>query len=246
MLRIGYVSYSTIHSTVVNEFFHLIFAEIFLNVEKIFLFIHMITLKSLPYHFQALEPTLSQETLEYHYGAHHTNYVKALNNLIEGTAYDKMTLEEIIVESYQKDPAIFDNAGQIWNHTFYWESLSPSPSSFKSGSFSAAVEKQGGFDLLKEKIVQKGITQFGSGWVWLVKTKESTLDIISTPNGIPCWVVHEGIPLGVCDVWEHAYYLEYRNQRKKYLETLLMTLFHWEAVQHRFDSHYDPRSARDS
>lgn len=183
-------------------------------------------LPPLPYEMDALEPQISRETLEYHYGKHHQAYVTNLNNLIANTEMEKMTLEEIIKTS---DGGIFNNAAQVWNHTFYWNCLSPNGGGEPKGKLLQAInESFGSYDKFKEQFTKTAITTFGSGWAWLVKNPDGKLEIISTSNA-QTPLTSEKIALLTCDVWEHAYYIDYRNLRPKYLEAF-WNLVNWDFV----------------
>ncbi len=174
----------------------------------------MIELHKLPFEENALEPFLSAETLQYHYGKHHTAYVNKLNELIKGTEFDKMSLSSIIRDS---DGAVFNNAAQVFNHTFYWNSLSGSKSA-PSGKLLLKINSDfGSVEKLKEEFIKAGTTLFGSGWVWLVREPKGKLSLKQT-NNAQTPLSSNLIPLFVCDVWEHAYYIDYRNLRPKYLE----------------------------
>ncbi len=171
-------------------------------------------LPELPYAMDALAPHISKETLEFHYGKHHQTYVTNLNNLIKGTPFESMSLEDIVAKS---DGGVFNNAAQIWNHTFYWKSLSPKGGGAPSGKVAAAIDKKwGSFDAFKEAFNKSAAGNFGSGWTWLVQTKDGGVDIVNTSNaGTP--LTAGQTPLLTCDVWEHAYYIDYRNSRPNYL-----------------------------
>ncbi|RMH32826.1 MAG: superoxide dismutase [Nitrospirae bacterium] len=171
-------------------------------------------LPPLPYAMNALEPYLSRETLEYHYGKHHRAYVDNLNKLIPGTEYEHLPLEDIIVKA---SGPIFNNAAQVWNHTFYWNSLSPSGGDKPAKRvLDALVRDFGSFEAFKEAFSKAAVSLFGSGWVWLVQDG-NRLDIVSTQNaGNP--LTDGKKPLLTCDVWEHAYYIDYRNERARYVE----------------------------
>ena len=172
------------------------------------------TLPELPYAKTALAPHISAETLDYHYGKHHQTYVTNLNNLIPGTEFEKMSLEEIVMKS---SGGIFNNAAQIWNHTFYWHSLSPQGGGAPTGALGDAINKTfGSFDEFKKIFTQTALTTFGSGWAWLVKNKDGSLAIVSTSNAA-CPLTAGQKPLLTCDVWEHAYYVDYRNARANYV-----------------------------
>ena len=172
-----------------------------------------IELPALPYSTDALAPTISSETLEFHYGKHHAGYVTKLNGFLEGTPQASASLEEIVKDSSGK---IFNNAAQIWNHTFYWNSMKPGGST-PGGDLAAKIDATfGSLDGLKGKFLDEAANHFGSGWAWLVQNKGGDLEVISTHDaGCP---VAEGLnPLITCDVWEHAYYIDYRNARPDYL-----------------------------
>jgi len=182
-------------------------------------------LPALPYAQNALAPHISGETLEYHYGKHHAAYVANLNKLIPGTDFENMSLEEIITRS---SGGIFNNAAQVWNHTFYWNGLKPGGSGEPTGALEAALNKAfGSFAGFKEKFSASAVSNFGSGWTWLVKNSAG-LEIVNTGNaGNP--MTDGGTPLLTCDVWEHAYYIDYRNARAKYVEAF-WHLVNWDFV----------------
>ena len=190
------------------------------------------TLPPLPYALDALVPHISQETLEYHYGKHHAAYVNTLNKLIAGTEFEHLSLEEIIKTS---SGAIFNNAAQVWNHTFYWHCLSPNGGGEPKGDLASAISKTfGSFAAFQEQFTKTAIATFGSGWAWLIKTPDGRLEIISTSNaGTP--MTDNKKALLTCDVWEHAYYIDYRNARPKYLEAF-WKLAHWDFVVKNFSS----------
>lgn len=182
------------------------------------------TLPELPYSKDALAPHISAETLEYHYGKHHQTYVTNLNKLIAGTEFESMSLEDIIKKS---KGGMFNNAAQVWNHTFYWHCLSPKGGNEPTGKLAEAIKKHfGSFADFKEQFTQTAITTFGSGWAWLVQDAAGDLKIISTSNaGTP---MTEGLTaLLTCDVWEHAYYIDYRNARPNYVSAF-WALVNWE------------------
>lgn len=182
------------------------------------------TLPQLPYALDALAPHVSKETLEYHYGKHHNTYVTNLNKLIPGTEFESMTLEEIIMKA---KGGIFNNAAQVWNHTFYWHSMSPNGGGEPKGRLAEAINKSfGSFAAFKEQFSQTAATTFGSGWAWLVQDRSGALKIINTSNaGTP---MTEGLnALLTCDVWEHAYYIDYRNRRPDYIEAF-WSLVNWD------------------
>lgn len=183
-------------------------------------------LPELPYAQNALEPHISAETLEYHYGKHHATYVNNLNNLIPGTEFENMSLEDIIKKS---SAGIFNNAAQIWNHTFYWNCLSPNGGGEPTGDLGDAINTAfGSFADFKEKFTTSAVTNFGSGWTWLVKNNDGSLEIVNTSNAANP-VTDGKTPLMTCDVWEHAYYIDYRNARPKYLETF-WNLVNWDFI----------------
>lgn len=188
-------------------------------------------LPPLPYGKDALEPHLSAETLDFHYGKHHQAYVTNLNNLTPGTEYEHLTLAEII----RKAPAgaIFNNAAQVWNHTFYWNSLSPQGGGEPSGRLAEAIMRTfGSFAKFKEEFTRCAVGTFGSGWAWLVKNPDGTLGIVSTSNA-GCPLTAGQTPLLTCDVWEHAYYIDYRNARPKYVEAF-WNLVNWDFAARNF------------
>ncbi|MFN8771300.1 MAG: superoxide dismutase [Neisseriaceae bacterium] len=186
-------------------------------------------LPKLPYDLDALSPYISKETLEYHHGKHHQTYVTNLNNLIKGTEFEAMTLEEIVKKS---SGGIFNNAGQAWNHAFYWNCLTPNNTE-PTGDLLAAINKKwGSFDEFKKAFAQISIGTFGSGWGWLVKTPDGELDLVSTSNAATP-LTTQNKPLLTCDVWEHAYYIDYRNSRPNYLESFFK-IVNWEFVAKNF------------
>lgn len=181
-------------------------------------------LPALPYAKDALAPHISEETLEFHYGKHHQTYVTNLNNLVPGTEFDGLSLEEIVVKS---SGGIFNNAAQIWNHTFYWNSLSPNGGGEPTGDLANAINRTfGSFDEFKAAFTKCAVTTFGSGWAWLVKNKDGSLALVSTSNA-GCPLTEGQTPLLTCDVWEHAYYIDYRNARPAYLEAF-WALVNWD------------------
>jgi len=190
------------------------------------------SLPDLPYEKNALEPHISAETLEYHYGKHHQTYVDKLNGMVEGTDDAGKSLEEIIGSS---TGGLFNNAAQVWNHTFYWHCLSPNGGGSPDGELAEAIQRDfGSYDNFVEKFNQSAVGNFGSGWTWLVKNPDGTLAIVNTDDaGTP--LTGEGKPLLTCDVWEHAYYIDYRNARPKYLEAF-WNLVNWNFVAANFAS----------
>ena len=183
-----------------------------------------IELPPLPYEKNALEPHVSAETLEYHYGKHHQAYVTNLNKQIEGTEFADAKLEDIIRKS---SGGIFNNAAQTWNHTFYWNSMSPNGGGEPTGKLADAINKSfGGFDKFKEQFSDLAVKTFGSGWAWLVQRQDGSLGLVSTPNAVTP-LTSDDVPLMTCDVWEHAYYIDYRNARPKYVEAF-WNLVNWD------------------
>jgi Fe-Mn family superoxide dismutase len=182
-------------------------------------------LMKLPYEMDALQPLMSKETLEFHYGKHHQTYVNNLNNLIEGTKFEDATLEEIVKGS---EGGLFNNSAQVFNHDFFWNGLTPGGSTISSDVEAALVEAFGSVEEFKTQFTNKAVTHFGSGWAWLVKDSSGKLSIISTANaGTP---LTDGLtPLLTCDVWEHAYYIDTRNARPAYLENF-WKLVNWDFV----------------
>ncbi len=184
------------------------------------------TLPELPYAMDALEPHISKETLEFHYGKHHKTYVDKLNGLVEGTEFADAGLDDIVRKS---SGGVFNNAAQIWNHTFYWHCLSPTGGGAPTGDLAAAIDGAfGSFDDFKTTFTDKAVTLFGSGWAWLVKNPDGSLAITQTGNA-DTPLTGDGTPLMTCDVWEHAYYIDYRNARPKYLEAF-WSLVNWDFV----------------
>lgn len=184
----------------------------------------------LPYAKDALQPHISAETLEYHYGKHHQAYVTNLNNLIKGNEFESMTLEEIIKKA---SGGVFNNAAQVWNHTFYWNCLSPNGGGEPSGALGDAIKaKWGSFDAFKEAFSKAAVGTFGSGWAWLVKMADGQIDIVSTSNAATP-MTSDQKALMTCDVWEHAYYVDYRNARPKYVEAF-WNLVNWDFVSQNY------------
>ncbi len=181
-------------------------------------------LPALPYAKDALQPHISAETLEYHYGKHHNAYVTNLNNLIKCTDFETLSLEDIVLKS---SGGIFNNAAQVWNHTFYWNCLSPNGGGEPAGALADAINaKFGSFAAFKEEFSKCAVGTFGSGWAWLVKNADGSVELMSTSNaGTP--MTSGKTALLTCDVWEHAYYIDYRNLRPKYVEAF-WNLVNWE------------------
>ena len=182
-------------------------------------------LPPLPFPKDALQPHISAETFEYHHGKHHNAYVVKLNELIKGTKFEDMSLEDIIKNS---DGGIFNNSAQVWNHTFFWNCMGPNKGGAPTGKIADAINKKwGSFDKFKEEFTKSAAGNFGSGWTWLVKKADGSLAIVNTSNAA-CPITEAGVtPLLTVDVWEHAYYIDYRNARPKYLEAF-WALVNWE------------------
>lgn len=188
-------------------------------------------LPELPYALDALEPHISKETLEIHHGKHHAAYVANLNKLIKGTDFEEMKLEDIIRKS---SGGIFNNAAQVYNHTFYWFSLSPKGGGKPPAALLKALEKRcGSFDAFQKQFTETAMGTFGSGWAWLVQMRDGTLDIVSTSNAQTPLTQGTATPLLTCDVWEHAYYVDYRNRRADYLAAF-WNLVNWEFANRNF------------
>lgn len=188
-------------------------------------------LPALPYEKEALAPHISPETLDFHHGKHHQTYVTKLNALLPGTEFEGKSLEDIIKTS---NGGVFNNAAQIWNHTFYWNSLSPNGGGEPDGALAAAINAEwGSYANFVEQFSTQAANNFGSGWTWLVKDASGKLQIVNTSNA-GCPLTDEGItPLLTCDVWEHAYYIDYRNARPKYLEAFWQ-LVNWQFAAENF------------
>jgi Fe-Mn family superoxide dismutase len=189
------------------------------------------SLPALPYAADALAPHISRETIDFHYGKHHQTYVTNLNNLIKGTEFAERTLEEIIKTS---SGGVFNNAAQIWNHTFFWHSMKPQGGGEPGGALAAAITgKWGSFAAFKEAFAKSAVGNFGSGWTWLVKRADGSVDIANTSNaGTP--LTSPDKPLLTIDVWEHAYYIDYRNARAKFVDTFLASLANWDFASKNF------------
>lgn len=186
-------------------------------------------LPQLPYNMDALQPYISKETLEYHYGKHHAAYVNNLNKLVDGTAFANASLEEIIKNA---DGGVFNNGAQVWNHTFYWNCMSPEGNREPSGALLNAIKSDfGSFEEFKDKFSKAAATLFGAGWAWLVKDSAGKLKIVQESNaGNP---LRNGLePIMTCDVWEHAYYIDKRNRRPAYIDDF-WNLVDWETIGKR-------------
>ena len=196
------------------------------------------TLPALPYAHDALEPHIDSRTMQIHHGKHHQAYVDNLNKAIAGTEHENKSLEHLVAEAGKISPAVRNNGGGHWNHTFFWESMAPNAGGAPTGPLADAINSAfGSFDSFREKFNNAGMTRFGSGWAWLI-LREGKLEISSTPNqDNPLMDVAEvkGTPLLGCDVWEHAYYLHYQNRRADYLGAFWNTV-NWSKISERFGS----------
>jgi Fe-Mn family superoxide dismutase len=189
------------------------------------------TLPPLPYATDALVPHMSKETFEYHYGKHHQAYVTNLNNLIKGTEFEPMPLEDIVRKS---SGGIFNNAAQVWNHTFFWNCMKPRGGGEPSGALAQAITaKWNSYGAFKEAFTKSAVGNFGSGWTWLVKKGNGTVDIVNTSNAATPLTTTDKALLTI-DVWEHAYYIDYRNARPKFVEAFLSSLVNWDFAQSSF------------
>jgi Fe-Mn family superoxide dismutase len=188
-------------------------------------------LPKLPYAMDALAPHISKETFEFHYGKHHQAYVTNLNGLIKGTEFENASLEDIIKKS---SGGVFNNAAQVWNHTFFWHSMKPNGGGKPAGALAAAIDKKwGSFDAFKEAFTKSAVGNFGSGWTWLVKKADGSVDIANTSNAGTVLTTADKALLTI-DVWEHAYYIDYRNARPKFVETFLNSLANWDFAAKNF------------
>tara|TARA_R110001599_G_scaffold144783_1_gene326643 strand:+ start:60845 stop:61447 length:603 start_codon:yes stop_codon:yes gene_type:complete len=187
-------------------------------------------LPALPYETNALEPHMSANTFDFHHGKHHNTYVVNLNKLLEGSPLEGKSLEEIITATAgdASKAGMFNNAAQVWNHTFFWNSMSPNGGGEPSGDLATKINEDfGSLDAFKEKFKEAGATQFGSGWAWLVVGDGGKLEIVKTPNAENP-MTQGKTPLLTCDVWEHAYYLDYQNRRPDFLTAFLDNLVNWD------------------
>jgi Fe-Mn family superoxide dismutase len=204
------------------------------------------TLPNLPYDYDALGPHMSADTLKFHHDKHHKAYVDKLNKAIEGTPYAQLSLGEIIQQSWRKDPEVFNNAGQHWNHAFFWQCLTPDGGGQPSGDLKRRIETDfGDLAAFHKEFADKAAKQFGSGWAWLVLDGER-LKIVTTANAeLPMLQGQQAIL--TCDVWEHAYYLDYQNERPKFIDAFLKKLANWRFAAERFAlrGEGDQLSARD-
>ena len=193
------------------------------------------TLSPLPYDDNALEPTISARTMGFHYGKHHKAYVDHLNELVKGTEYSEMRLDDVVKATFA-DPSkkdIFNNAAQVWNHTFFWACLTPSGGKPKGDLLRAIDRDLGGFAKFKENFAHEGVAQFGSGWVWLVAYDDGRVGIEKTPDAVTPMAEGRRCLLTI-DVWEHAYYLDYQNRRPDFLEAVIGKLLNWDFATQNF------------
>ncbi len=187
-------------------------------------------LPRLSYALNELAPVMSEETLQYHYGKHHQTYITNLNNMIQGTPFETMSLEEIVLASDGVNAGIYNNAAQTWNHTFFWMCLTAKSTGKPAGGLLSQIEQTwGSLEAFREKFLASAAANFGSGWTWLVMTPAKTLEIVNTSNA-GCQLASDNTPLMVVDVWEHAYYIDYRNRRPDYLRLVFDRLIDWEFV----------------
>jgi Fe-Mn family superoxide dismutase len=188
-------------------------------------------LPKLPYAMDALAPHISKETFEFHYGKHHQAYVTNLNGLIKGNEFENLSLEDIIKKS---SGGVFNNAAQVWNHTFFWNSMKPAGGGNPAGALAAAIDRKwGSFDAFKEAFTKSAVGNFGSGWTWLVKKADGSVDLVNTSNAATVLTTADKALLTI-DVWEHAYYIDYRNARPKFVETFLASLANWDFAAKNF------------
>lgn len=190
------------------------------------------TLEPLPYAVDALAPYISAETMELHHGRHHRSYVDNLNRLVPGTRFEGLDLEALVRASYGKNDAIFNNAGQHWNHAFFWPSLRKDAGAVPARLAQRLADSFGSVEAFMQAFATAGAGQFGSGWAWLVEDRDGRLAVTRTPNGENP-LVHGQRPLLGCDVWEHAYYVDYRNRRPDYLKAFLDHVVDWTVVDAR-------------
>lgn len=194
-------------------------------------------LPALPYEIDALEKKgMSKQTLEFHWGKHHAAYVNNLNNQIKGKDLENMTIEQVMLKTWNNGTptAEFNNAGQVVNHTFFWESMAPNGGGAPTGKLAEAIDRDfGSFEEFKNQFKTAGATQFGSGWAWLVVGKDGKLKVTKTPNAENPWV-HGETPILTMDVWEHAYYLDFQNRRPDFISTFINDLVNWDKVAERF------------
>ncbi|MCQ8186570.1 superoxide dismutase [Parvularcula maris] len=190
-----------------------------------------VSLPPLPYERDALSPHISRDTLDYHYGKHHQKYVDTTNEMIAGTEHENADLEKIVQDAEGSNQGLFNNAAQVWNHTFYWNSMKPKGGGKPSGKIAQMIDDSfGSYDKFREEFTKAGATQFGSGWAWLVE-KGGKLEVRKTPNAETPLTEAGATPLLTMDVWEHAYYLDYQNGRPNYINTFLDELVNWDFAE---------------
>lgn len=193
------------------------------------------TLPELPYAYDALQPYMSKETLEFHHDKHHQAYVTNGNNLMKGTEFEGQSVEEVVKNSFGKNQGLFNNAGQHYNHVHFWKWMKPNGGGKPSGSLERAImDSFGSLEKMSEAFIQAGVTQFGSGWAWLA-VREGKIEVAKTPNGENP-LVHGAVPILGVDVWEHSYYIDYRNRRPDYLKAFMDNLVNWDHVQELYDA----------
>ncbi len=195
-------------------------------------------LPPLPYSYDALEPHMSARTLEFHHDKHHAKYVNQYNQLVQDAGMADRSIEEVIKATYNDSSktGLFNNAAQAWNHTFFWNCMSPNSSGSPSGALADKIKEDfGDIDTFKQEFKQAGATQFGSGWAWLVLDNNGKLKVTKTPNAINPIALGE-TPLLTCDVWEHAYYLDYQNRKPDFIDAFLNNLVNWEFVAQQMES----------
>ena len=193
------------------------------------------TLPDLPYAHDALAPHMSKETLEFHHDKHHAAYVNTGNNLLKGTEWENKSLEEVVKGSFGKNAPLFNNAGQHYNHTHFWKWMKPKGGGAIPGSLEKKIKEDlGSVDKMKEDFIAAGVGQFGSGWAWLA-VKDGKIVIMKTPNGENP-LVHGAKPILGCDVWEHSYYIDYRNRRPDYLKAFLDHMVNWDHVAEMYEA----------
>jgi Fe-Mn family superoxide dismutase len=196
----------------------------------------MLNLPELPYAYDSLAPYMSKETLEFHHDKHHNTYVVNANKIIEDNNINYDNLESLVKNSHSSNQGLFNNAAQHWNHIEFWQWMKPNGGgNIPSELESQIVEDFGSFDKFRADFIAAGATQFGSGWCWLVKGADGKLSVTKTPNGENP-IIHDQKALLGCDVWEHSYYIDYRNARPKYLEAFIDNLVNWERVAELFGS----------
>lgn len=189
------------------------------------------TLPALPFAMDALAPHISKETFEFHYGKHHQAYVTNLNNLIKGSEFENLGLEDVVKKS---SGGVFNNAAQVWNHTFFWNSMKPNGGGAPGGALAEAINKKwGSVDAFKDAFTKSAVGNFGAGWTWLVKKTDGSVDIVNTSNAATPLTTGDKALLTI-DVWEHAYYIDYRNARPKFVETFLAALANWSFAEKNF------------